>query len=301
MLTTSMKRPWEDEVKVESVIIIALCSIFAVGLFFCLLFFYYLRGRPYIEKYVAEKEWDMPSLPSLPSLPSMASLKKPKMPNMPKMSQVHWPLSTVQIKSIPQLFKTGTSKSSSKRKKTPTTVSAPINILSTTNEAATGPATAVPPPPSLQVQTEIVPSNKQIPLPSAPPRHKKPPPPAIPEVRSSSPKSFATIAPRNNSMARPSAPPPVVPPVLDIGTPTAVTINGVTVANSSDSQQMRNPADVVIGSSGLIVPARPAMADEDMPDSLDQQTRPPPLPDCPPPEFEDEDLATSSSTDSSEV
>ena len=59
----------------------------------------------------------------------------------------------------------------------------------------------------------------------------------------------------------------------------------------------RSADDAVRPNKGWIVPARPALADSDMPDSLEQQQQqqqqkgteqqPPPIPSCPPPEFED--------------
>ena len=288
------------EVQFESVIIIALCSMLAVAIFFGVLFCYYLRGKVYLERLVAEKEWD------LPNLPSVGSMKKPKMPHMPKLNHINWPLSNVQIKNLPQYFGRGngeTKVSASERpvsRKSVTTVSAPINIISSTNQAATGPT----PRPTDQLQNQQH-QRQQAQQPRAPPRGKKNPPPAIPDlpqVRASSPPNFATIAPRTtNATGRPSAPPPVVPPsssstsaaVLDVGTPTAVTVNGVTVSTSPSS---RDPSET----NGYLVPARLAMVQEDVPDSL-ESNKPPPLPSCPPPEFEDSSEQTPSLKSSSEV
>ena len=255
-----------DELKVESVIIIAICSLLSVAAFFAILFFYYTRGKPYIKKYMDDKEWDMPSLPSLPSLPNL--------PKMPKVGPVNWPLSNVQIKKLPQFLHKKTAAppaNPAQAAKKVTTVSAPINMLSSTNEAATGPPNA---------------------LPRAPPRSKKQPAPVVP-----SQQRLATITarPHNGSqMTRPSAPPPVVPPttaVLEISTPTSVTINGVSVSNSpvsSAEEQVTISEESSNVKGGWIVPARPAMADADIPDSLEPQGQaPPPLPTCPPPEFDD--------------
>ena len=91
------------------------------------------------------------------------------------------------------------------------------------------------------------------PLPARPPQ----PPP-----RSKRPVKVGPVT-------RPNVPPPAVPvSTLEIGEPTSVTINGVTVTKNEQP--------------GVLVPASPAMADEDIPDSM--QSVPPPPPTCPPPE-----------------
>jgi len=108
----------------------------------------------------------------------------------------------------------------------------------------------------------------------------------------------ATIAPRQHQSGRPpphptSAPPPPPPPphlsspstaVLEIGSPMAVTINGVTVSPMAKVDACSPMVD-----KGFIVPAKPALAHDDIPDSMDHmKTHPPPLPISPPPDDDDD-------------
>ena len=73
----------EDEVRFESIIIVVLASILFTVLFFGGLFFYYTRGKSYLQKYVKDKDW-------------------PDMPAMPKMPKgVKWPLSDVKVNALP--------------------------------------------------------------------------------------------------------------------------------------------------------------------------------------------------------
>lgn len=248
-----------DELKIESVIIIVLCSLLATVAFFAGLIFYYTRGKVYWEKYVGEKV-DWPEMPSLPPMPKMQLPKKANLPN--------WPLSNVQVKKLPTFFKKAkstTSPSSAENNDKKRTVSAPINVVSSTNEAATGPP--VKPPPRF---------------------NKKNPPPAVPASQVAQPPRLATIAsrphPSSASVTRPSAPPPVVPPI-EIGAPTSVTINGVSVSPNGDIPGTRDivKSDVEVQRDErepgwISAPARPAIADEDMPDSMEQQATPNPPP-----------------------
>lgn len=263
-----------NAIKIESVVIIVLCSLLASAAFLGFVFFYYTRGKNYWEKFVSDKDWDLPSLPSIKGMP-----KKPKMPT------INWPLSNTQVKKLPQFLKKKSSKpqsdSDSNTKKV-TVVSSPISVVSSTNEAATGPVTAKP-------------------LPKAPPRAKKNPPPAIPTASNNNTNTnrLATISSRPHP-PRPSAPPPVAPgsqqAVLEISHPTSVTINGVSVTESNEVTVGTDSVDNITA-NGFIVPARPAMADEDMPDSMETSSQqpnetslqlPPPLPEGPPPQFDDD-------------
>ena len=110
---------------------------------------------------------------------------------------------------------------------------------------------------AVQAQSGTIPTKPNIdvqkrPLPARPPQ----PPPRL--------KRPVKVGP----ISRPNVPPPAVPTTLEIGEPTSVTINGVTVTKNEQP--------------GVLVPASPAMADEDIPDSM--QSVPPPVPSCPPPE-----------------
>ena len=68
-----------------------LISITVTVLFFGGLFFYYTRGKNYIDKYVKDKDW--PELPQMPKIPKKFT------------SALHWPLSNVQIKNLPIFLK----------------------------------------------------------------------------------------------------------------------------------------------------------------------------------------------------
>ena len=136
------------------------------------LFFYYTRGKTYIEKYV--KDVNMPSLPTMPAMPSM--------PKMPKKitSALNWPLSNVQIKNLPLFLKKEANSQSG------------------------------PKMPNIDVQKRPLPARP----PQPPPRSKRP----------------VKVGP----VTRPSVPPPAVPvSTLEIGEPTSVTINGVTVRHGT--------------------------------------------------------------------
>lgn len=258
--------PKEAQEDIATILLVVFASILVPLLFFGFLFFYYMRGKGYFQKYVKEKEWDLPSMPS-----------------MPKMASVQWPLSNVQIKNLPTfLHKNSKSGAKSKTNEVKKSVSAPINVLSSTNKAA---------PPTVNISTSG---------PRPPPRAKRVAPtptpggPKVVPVESSSPLKaaapqpprLATITARPHPVTRPTAPPPTAPsqsPVLEIGPPMAVTINGVSFTNTS----MGSPSESGASDCGSnyshdgLVPAQPAMADEDIPDSMEQA---PPLPECPPPE-----------------
>lgn len=217
-----------DEVAVESVVIIVLVSLLVTLMFFGGLFFYYTRGKTYIEKYV--KDGSMPSL----NMPSM-----PKMPKKLNLSAMNWPLSNIQIKNLPMFMKKDSATSMAPGSNGSLSISAPTKVMTKTN-------------------IDI----SKRPLPARPPQ----PPPRV--KRPSSSRAVATAA----GIQRPTAPPPAVPSpavaTLEIGEPTSVTINGVTVQKNNEP--------------GVLVPATPAMASEDIPDSM--QSVPPPPPACPPPE-----------------
>ena len=134
------------------------------------------------------------------------------------------------------------------------------------------------------------------PLPARPPQ----PPPRVKkhsEARAFSKPSNSI----NKGPQRPNVPPPAAPTsaaTLEIGEPTSVTINGVKVmeneVNTSNNctsagGSISGPPSVSpsVTAGSFIVPATPAMANEDIPDSM--QSVPPPVPTCPPPEFDDED------------
>jgi len=153
----------------------------------------------------------------------------------------------------------------SKSLKGRTEVSAPISVVSTTNEEATGPPDTVltdnmsmlaATQRAQEKQRQIFEQKRlQQSQPSAPPRVRKgsaPQPPA-----STEPQRLATISARPQ-VARPSAPPPVLPPSPEGSERGAspVTVNGLTVVARHRE-----------GASDFIVPARPALADEDLPDS----------------------------------
>jgi len=247
-----------DEVAVESVVIIVLVSLLVTLLFFGGLFLYYTRGKPYFDKYV--KEGSMPSLPTMPSMPKM-----PK-----KLTTVlNWPLSNVQIKNLPIFLKKENSAGTTNN----------VQPISTSNKVNAASMT----------KSEM--SNR--PLPARPPQ----PPPRVKRSSVTAPGT-QRVAP--TPIQRPSAPPPAVPPAtLEIGEPTSVTINGVNVSKKTtpdnplqDSHTHENQVEEsqfqechLDQDDGVIVPATPAMANEDIPDSL--QSVPPPPPSCPPPEFED--------------
>lgn len=225
-----------DEVAVESVVIIVLVSLLVTLMFFGALFFYYTRGKPYIEKFVKDGG-SMPTLPSMPKMPKKLNLSK---------KAINWPLSNIQIKNLPVFMKKE---------------SAATSMASGSN-GSNGLA-------KVMTKTNIDISKR--PLPARPPQ----PPPRVKRPSSSSgPRVVSAVAAAG--IQRPTAPPPAVPsPVsvatLEIGEPTSVTINGVTVQKNTEP--------------GVLVPATPAMANEDIPDSL--QSVPPPPPACPPPEEED--------------
>ena len=134
------------------------------------------------------------------------------------------------------------------------------------------------------------------PLPARPPQ----PPPRV--KKQSEARAFSKPSNSiNKGPQRPNVPPPAAPTsaaTLEIGEPTSVTINGVKVmenevntSNNSASAggSISGPPSVStsVTAGSFIVPATPAMANEDIPDSM--QSVPPPVPTCPPPEFDDED------------
>ena len=310
----------EEEVKVESIIIVALVSLFISAAFFALLFFYYTRGKSYIERYVGDREWPEVHMPKMPSV------SMPKMPSVPKVNDINWPLSNVQIKKLPNFMKkVKVTPRATKPAATATTISAPIQVLSNTANLK---ADTLPHRPHVAVAA--APSGGG---PRAPPRVKKQapsptgPPPSSQTQTQTGPR-LATVGSsrqqQHQQANRPSAPPPVVPPsvppVLEIGQPTAVTINGVSVGGGASgggggncgmmshvqtsgateevTVQKTASSDVM---GGMLVPARPAIADADMPDSMEQEREgrpqegeegreeeevPPPLPTCPPPELD---------------
>ena len=118
---------------------------------------------------------------------------------------------------------------------------------------------------------------------------------------------MATIAPRQHQSVRhPTVAPPPPPPhlpsssaaVLEIGSPMAVTINGVNVTNHSNAKMPQidaSSSSVVRPPKGFLVPAKMAIAHEDIPDSMGHVSLtskpPPPLPMSPPPD-DDEDQYT---------
>jgi hypothetical protein len=87
----------QSELKLEGVLIVVICSILSVALFFGGLFLYYTRGRALVQRLVAERDWDVPSLPALPTLPSL-----PLAITKLKASGVNWPLSNVQVNKLPK-------------------------------------------------------------------------------------------------------------------------------------------------------------------------------------------------------
>jgi hypothetical protein len=118
------------------------------------------------------------------------------------------------------------------------------------------------------------------PLPARPPQ--PPPRSKRQESNSTRPTRLATVAPRGGPQ-RPNVPPPAAPPTtLEIGEPTSVTINGVTVTKNETFDEVQLRSGPPSTSGGIIVPATPAMANEDIPDSM--QSVPPPPPNCPPPD-----------------
>ena len=292
------------------IITFGLLSLFISAAFFALLFLYYTRGKAVIERYVGDREWPEVHMPKMPSV------SMPKMPSVPKVGDVHWPLSNVQIKKLPNFMKKvkGTPRAV-KPVATATTISAPIQVLSNTANLK---ADTLPNRPHVAVATAPTGGG---PGPKAPPRVKKqapsptgPPPPSSQTRAQQAGPRLATVGTsrqqqHQHASGRPSAPPPVVPPsvppVLEIGQPTAVTINGVSVggggggggvmSNGSTGSAAEEVTVQKTASSdvmgGMLVPARPAIADADMPDSMEQEGQPqedtaPPLPTCPPPELD---------------
>ncbi len=269
-----------ERVEFESIIVVALASLLTTAVFFGALFFYYLKGKGYLERY----DWST-AKPRIPRMP------KAHIPKMPKMSSIHWPLSSVQLKHLPKFLGgsksdksvragegAGAAVSSRGKPSTPATtvVSAPITVVSTTNEQATGPPATV-----------LSPQHAHL-LPLAPPRTKKHAPPQPP--RSS---KLATIASRphpsaaSNNVSRPSAPPPVVPPQpsshdggdnddspaeIDISQPTSVTINGVSVAQTSTVPASSSLSQSDENNGWVMMSARMAVVDAEMPDSMENDS-----------------------------
>lgn len=240
-----------DEVAFESVIIIVLVSLLVTVLFFCGLFFYYTRGKRYIENLVKDKDWDLPSLPSLPPMP--------KVPKKLKVTSINWPLSNVQINKLPVFLN---KKPGAVRPAGP--VKRVASVVANTVSAANSNSSAAPLPPPRAKRQESKASNPK-------------------------PSRLATVGALKNGVARPNVPPPAAPTTLEIGAPTSVTINGVTVTSSSPDKSKFEEVTLRSGptstSAGVIVPATPALAHEDIPDSM--QSQPPPLPNSPPPEEDD--------------
>ena len=185
----------------------------------------------------------------------------PQMPKIPKKftSALHWPLSNVQIKNLPIFLK---------------------KEVKPSNDT-----------PNNSVAKKLSIDLAKRPLPARPPQ----PPPRI--KKDSRGTVNGTKSPSSKGPQRPNVPPPAVPTstaTLEIGEPTSVTINGVKVMENGEaatngvvnaSTTSSGPPSISAGS--FIVPATPAMANEDIPDSM--QSVPPPVPTCPPPEFDDED------------
>ena len=308
----------EEEVRVESIIIVALVSLFVTAAFFAILFFYYTRGKSYIERYVGDREWPEVQMPKMPSV------SMPKMPSVPKVNEISWPLSNVQIKKLPNFMKkVKVTPRATKPAATATTISAPIQVLSNTANLK---ADTFPHRPHVAVAAAPGGADASG-GPKAPPRVKKqapsptgpPPPQSSSQTQTQAGPRLATVGTsrqqQNHHGSRPAAPPPVVPPpsvpaVMEIGQPTAVTINGVsvgdggvggggggggmmpTVSASEEVTVQKTASSDVMG--GMLVPARPAIADADMPDSMEQEGEnkeeseaPPPLPTCPPPELDE--------------
>jgi len=269
-----------------------------------------------------------------------------KMPQFPKMDGVNWPLTNVPINRLPR-FLNG-EKSVHVNKIRPSVV-APVR---NTSVHITGPistsSSRKAAPHSTNAPGDA--TRKKQPAPKPPPRIKK----QQHEFTSGNNKTgtnitrLATVGARGHSGQPNSGPAPVSTPcvpILEIGAPTSVTINGVTVTSSSSEDveivtnmpnqpnkishspsnvsTFKDPASVNIdvkASSirkqdsikpskegkqqvGWFVPAQPAIANEDIPDSMASElhlpslpetsvsspaTSPPPLPTCPPPEFDDD-------------
>ena len=230
----------------------------------------------------------MPSMPSIPSLPN-----KPKFLRWPNLSKINGQ----KLRGLCKLNKLEK-------------LNWPLSNISLADKL-----------PSFRQPGSPVGSTSPVVQPTAPlppPRTKRtksrPPSPGSVQPR------LATIQPRPHP--RPPAPPPSrpsAPAVLEISSPTGVTINGVTV--QKPSPMSNTAAGPTPSSTGIIFAARPAVVLSDVPDSsleislpynmctvppllrstipgrMPHSSHPPPLPSCPPPDSFQEEYLDENSTD----
>ena len=260
----------EDESSMSgaNLAIVILATLLTASLMFCSVFLYYYKAKDYVDQFMEDKGLEFPSLPSMPAMPtrlpkpSMPSI--PSMPSMPRMPRFKLP-SGQGVRGLCKLEKL------EKLTWPLSNVSFSDKLPSFINKNSSSP---------------VVPANI---APVPPPRLRKARYPA-PAPPTQQPPRLATIQPRSHP--RPPAPPPVAPPgrttatgapILEISSPTEVTINGVTVRKPSPMSM--TAAGPTPSSSGIICAAQPAMAMSDVPDSSLEPSLPPPLPSIPPPHF----------------
>ncbi|XP_023332921.1 uncharacterized protein LOC111704804 [Eurytemora carolleeae] len=221
----------EEEVNNQNLIIIILSTLLSACIMFCAVFFYYYKAKSYLTEFIEDKGLEIPGLPKLkkmPSMPSMSSMpgmpSMPRIPNKPKF--LRWPkISEINGQKLRGLCKLDTFdklnwplSNISLGDKLPSFKQSASTVGSIPAAAATAP---VPPPRTKRPKS-------------------RPPSPGSVQPR------LATILPRPHP--RPPAPPPSrpsVPAVLEISSPTGVTINGVTVQKPSPmSNTAAGPSEV---------------------------------------------------------
>ena len=243
-----------EDIAVANVIIIVFMTLLIVLLFFAGLYFYYMRGgREYMGGFAEKHGLRMPSVPKPPT----AATKL-----MPK--NLHWPsFASMTDKENGFVLNNRLGR---------------LLVRGEAKEASMGnrikPTATVTPNPK---------SYGKPPAPQPPPRTKR----SAGELTIKGNENvtrLATVTPRGgsgSSSSRQHVTPPAVPSSnLEIGAPTSVTINGVSVND--------------VQSGMMVVPAHPALASQPE-SSLEHHSmpQPPPLPKCPPPdEFDDVNLTS---------
>ena len=233
--------------------IIILATLFTALLLFCLVFVYYYKARDQVHRLVRTKGGlKMPQLPSLPRRMTGGSAgsvggKVRGLCNLDnKLDRLTWPLSGISLgDKLPAFMKNNSS--------------------------------------GVKTVTAAGGDKDKIPVPPPRARRSRPASPGGGRGGQSAYQPvaarLATIQPRSHP--RPPGPPPSRPhvagggvPVLEISSPTEVTINGVTFSRESPMSQT-SAAGPTPSSAGIICAARPAVVLSDVPDSSLETSMPP--------------------------
>jgi len=285
----------DEDISVVNVVVIVFVTLIVVILFFAGIYFYYMRGgKAFVHDFVDKHG---PKLPKATAPKAAAAAAKKKL--TPK----NWP-------SIPAVVANVADKESNFILNN-RLVKLLVNNKSGGDDVSAVPVTSRTP----RQQQSQLPTATVTPLknygksqaaPMPPPRNKKSSNDFTVKANDQNLSRLATVSPRAGAgQAGRAVQPPSVPiskAGLEIGPPTSVTINGVSVSldDLGGGNEVGNGSELA---SKVAAPSRrrraaaePAKADDnDIADSsLDQV--PPPLPNCPPPneDFEDINLSPES-------